>query len=339
MQVNRLVIHQLEKATGTRGVGLYHFSNSLMPVHEGVNRMYELIHDSFEKDKTRYGKYKLHIVNNAVMLNSNYYIADMTDDVFLTYTRASFTELLDKIRTESFATGGYYLFADYSTGGSRFMSIIIARKKDGFNIEWNSRGGEFEFLDTKNVNTDKLAMGYRLNVELYRARNTEDRNYVALLTNQGESISGYFLEWVNATDGINGRVQTGVLVSAIKNLTPPPSAIDEADFQSTAYDIINEYRKNNRGLINIDAISQLLYGDSSIIRTYIENELRQEIDPEIHGDTTALRRLIQIKANVKGINLTIDSSKFSSQEAEIDGDVLIIRNRELVNQIRVQQNG
>jgi nucleoid-associated protein len=338
MQVNRLVIHQLEKEARTRGTIIYHSSNFLVPVNDGVNRMYGLIHDSFEKDKTRYCKYKLAETTNAVMLNTNLYLANMTDAVFLTYTKASLSVLAAKIRSEVFATGGYYLFADYSLAGRRFMSIIIARKKDGFNIEWQGADQKFDFLDTKNVNTDKLAMGYRLNVELYNTRTTEDRNYIALLTNQGESISDYFLEWVNATDSVNGRVQTGILVGAIKNLAVPEGEND-ADFQSRAFGYIDEYRRANRGVVNVDAISQALYGDAATIKSYIENDLQTEIDPEIHADLSTLKKLIQIKARVKGIDITIDSSKFSTQEVSLEGDALIIRNRDLVSQIREQQNG
>jgi nucleoid-associated protein YejK len=182
-------------------------------------------------------------------------------------------------------------------------------------------------------------MGYRLNVELYNSRLVEDRNYIALLTTQGESISEYFLEWVNASDSINGRVQTGFVVGAIKNLPLPENEDDEADFQSRAFGYIDSYRKGNKGVINIDAISQALYGNASSIRDYIENILDKEIDPEIHADLTALKKLIQIKAKVKGIDITIDSSKFSTDEVSLENDALIIRNQDLIRQIREQQNG
>jgi nucleoid-associated protein len=189
------------------------------------------------------------------------------------------------------------------------------------------------------VNTDKLAMGYRLNVELYNVRATEDRNYIALLTTQGESISEYFLEWVNASETVNGRFQTNLLVGAIKNLPLPDDQDDAADFQSRAFESIEEYRKSNKGVINIDHISKALYGDSSIIKNYISSELKQDIDPEIHADSSALKKLIQIKARVKGIDITIDASKFSTREVTVENGVLIIRNSDLVNQIRSQQNG
>lgn len=339
MQVNRLIIHQLEKEARQRGIMLYHSSDFLMPIHEGINRLYQLIHDSFEKDKTRHCKYKVDKTSNTVMLNTNKYLENLSDDIFIAYTKASLDVLASRIRHETFATGGYYLFADYNLGTKRYMSIVIARKKDGFNFEWKDTDNRFDFIDTKNVNTDKLAMGYRLNVDQYLNRNLSERNYIALVTNQGEVISDYFLEWVNASDSVSGKIQTNILVNAIKNLSLPEGENDEADFQNRAFDCIEQYRKANKGVINIDYISRTLYGDPSAIRTAIELELNQEIDPEFHVDSGILKKLIQVKAKVKGIYLTIDSSKFSTGEVSLETDVLIIRNQELIRQIWEQKNG
>ncbi len=337
MKVHRLVIHQLEKDAKVRGIKLYNSAKKLMPINDGINRMYSLIHESFEKDKTRHCKFKTESTNNAVTLNINEYLRKSDDEVFLTYSQASLGELASAISKESFATGGYYLFADYTVTDRRYLSIIIGRKKEGFNFEWSPDKENFEFNDINNLNTDKLAMGFRINIGLFETKDTIDRNYIALVTNQGDSLSGYFLGWVNASDAVNGKIQTAVLVGAVKNLIPKEFIGEEADFLSRAFDHIDDYRKSNKGKVNIDDISQSLFGDKSIIRDYVENTLNKEIDPDIFADTSELKKLIQIKASVKGINLTIDSSKFATDEVSIVNGALIIRNSTIVNQIRSQQ--
>jgi nucleoid-associated protein YejK len=337
MQVNRLVIHQLEKEPLKREIKLYNSSKSLMPINDGVNKMYALIHESFEKDKTRYCKFKLENTTNSVMLNINTYLSSISDESFLKYTKASLDNLASNLRKEMFATGGYYLFADYELNAHKFLSIIIARKKDGFNIEWLNENQAFNFLDTKNINTDKLAMGFRLNRNFYNLTGAEDRNYIALLTNQGDSLSEYFLDWVNASETVNGKIQSDILVTALKGIGSLDENEDDADFENRAYDALISYKKANKGKVNVDRISETLYGNPATLRTYIEGTLKKDIDSDIHVDGSVLKKLIQIKANVKGISVTIDSTKFTTDEVRIVDNTLIIANSTLVNQIKAQQ--
>lgn len=336
MIVSKLAIHQLEKETKTRGIKLYNSSNSLMSPDPGINRMFEEIHKSFEMDKTRHCKFILEQNTNTVMLNTNRYLADQTDEMFLAYTKASLDNLASRIENEMFATGGYYLFADYTFNETRYFSIILARKKDGFNIEFNDRESKFDFKDTKNINTDKLAMAYRLNLGIYANRNTNDRNYMALVTNQGDKLSDYFIKWVNASEPINGKIQTNILVSALKNIGPLDPEEDETSFQNRAYHYIYDYKKANKGVVNIDKVSEYLYGDLERIRKFISEDLDKDIDPDIRPDVTALKSLIQIKAQVNGIILTIDANRFG-KDVDVEHGVLIIRNQAIINQIEEQR--
>jgi nucleoid-associated protein len=334
MLVKRLVIHQLEKESGVRDIKEYHSSKSLIPVHEGVNNMCALIHSSFEKDKTRYCKFQIQNINNTVMKNINAYMTNSSDDIFLEYSHASLDILASTIKKETFATGGYYVFSDYEVNGTRYLSIIIARKKEGFDFKWLDTQQMFDFLNGENVNTDKLAMGFRLNWPLYDTNQTQERNYIALLTNQGDKFSQYFTEWVNATDIVNAKIQSDILVNAIKNIKIDTGE-DEVEFERRAYATISSYKKSNKGKVNINNISEALYGDDQKIRTYIETQLQKEIDSEIHIDNSSLKKLVQIEASVKGINLTFDSTKFGN-EVRIEDNVLIIENNDLINQIRLQ---
>jgi nucleoid-associated protein YejK len=175
-----------------------------------------------------------------------------------------------------------------------------------------------------------------LNWPLYDAQATPVRNYVALLTNQGDKFSAYFTDWVNATDTVNAKVQSDILVNAIKNIGAPPGE-DEVEFELRAFRSIAGYRKSHKGKVNIVDISQLLFADPDRIGNYILNELQLEIDSDIFLDAASLRKLVQIEASVKGINLTFEAGKFGN-EVHIEDDLVIINSRDLVDQIRAQQS-
>ncbi|PWS30473.1 nucleoid-associated protein [Pedobacter paludis] len=156
-----------------------------MPPDPGIDRMFEEIHKSFELDKTRHCKFIPEQVTNTVMLNTEKNLLAETDEVFLSYTKASLDNLASRIENEVFATGGYYLFADYIFNETRFLCIILARKKDGFNIEFNDKASTFDFKDTKNINIYKLAMAFE---KISRELKDEKRSYFDALNQAQDKI-------------------------------------------------------------------------------------------------------------------------------------------------------
>jgi nucleoid-associated protein YejK len=63
------------------------------------------------------------------------------------------------------------------------------------------------------------------------------------------------------------------------------------------------------------------------------------IDPNFKIDNTTFKRLITIRAKVKGIELNVDYEKLNEQEVDVDIEqgIIIIRSAELAKQINDQK--
>lgn len=334
MQVNRLIIHELIKEAQSNFVD-YKSSSNLININAGIDNLIEHVHAAFEQSITKYSKFKEANTSNSVYFNINRYLnGENTDDQFVAFSKASLNELAALIQREPFATGGYYLFVDYVENGFNYISIIIARNKDAFNIKWT--GNNFNVDSTENVNIDKLAMGFRANCGLYLDKD-DTRNYIALISHQGDELSKYFIRWVNADLIIDNKANTRQLISIIKDIGAPEGYENPDEFERHVHDWIDAYRKANQNTINVDVLSEAFYGKKTAIRDYSQNTLHREIDPVFKVSISDLKRLIRYKASTKGLSVSIDIDKFIKEEVELRDGMLIIKDQTIYEELQRQR--
>ena len=264
MQVSRIIIHELVKEAHSVDVD-YKSSSNLIQVNPGIDKLVEHIHIAFDQSITKYSKFDKSNTENAVYKNIDKYLTQANDDnQFIHFSKASLSELAILISREPFATGGFYLFVDYLENGYNYIAIIIVRNKDAFNINWN--GNDFSVDETENINIEKLAMGFRINCGLYLDE-SDTRNYLALISHQGDDLSRYFTIWVNAAHVIDSRTNTRQLVGVIKEIGAPDGYENPDDFERDIYDWIDGVRKANKNVVDIDVLSEAFYGSRMFIRT------------------------------------------------------------------------
>ncbi len=98
------------------------------------------------------------------------------------------------------------------------MTVVILRKRQGFNfLRVNNI---YKVASTENLNIDKLAMGFRLNFNIFSSAKNE-RNYIALITNQQDTLSDYFIKWVAISDFLSNDKNTLEFNKIIKSIDPP----------------------------------------------------------------------------------------------------------------------
>jgi len=335
MQVKRLIIHELIKEAQSDDVQ-YKSSSNLVAINDGITKLAENIHVSFEQSITKYSKFDTSKTTNAVYRNIDKYLkTDDTDEQFITFSKTSLGDLTTLIKREPFATGGFYLFIDYIENGFNFISIIIVRNKDAFNIQWN--GADFNVGETENINIEKLAMGFRINCGLY-LDDDDSRNYLALISHQGDVLSRYFTTWVNAAYIIDNRTNTRQLIGVIKEIGAPVDYDSPDDFERNVYEWIDAYKKANKNAINVDALSDAFYGSRTYIRDYAQDNLGKEIDPIFKVSADELKKLIRFKATAKGISVSIDIERFRKEEVVLSEGMLIIKDEGIYNELLRQRN-
>ncbi|MGJ1507885.1 nucleoid-associated protein [Sphingobacterium siyangense] len=337
MKLNRIIIHELIKDAGKIEAS-FKPSTSLLTVNDGLASMIQEVHDSFEKLINSYHKFKPHSERKAVFINAHKYSnGDETDNRFYNWSKTSMRELEGEIKSVPFATGGYYVFSDYELNGLRFLSIVIVRNKEAFNIKWDPAAEMYNVDSTENINIDQMAMGFRLNVNLYKG--AASRNYIALINKKGDGASQYFKDWVCVDEGTGPKQNTNNFIDIIKKIGLPENFEGDDDvFFKHVYDTIDAEYKGNNGFVNVDRISELFYRDRARIRKYAEEEYGQELDSEFKVHTDSLKKLIRFKAAVKGLTISLDIGLFQNDTVVLKDNSVIIRNQSIYDQLLKQRN-
>lgn len=337
MKLNRLIIHEIIKESGKINVE-YIPSQHLLKTDEGLTNMMLNIHESFDKSISSYHKFKAHSQEKAIYKNARKYLkTENTDKQFLSLSRTGMRELAESLKDVPFATGGYYIFSDYEFKGYQYLSITIVRDKDAFNIKWDSNTNTYNVDTTQNINIEQMAMGFRLNMGLYKLK--DQRNYIALVNKKAEDTSQYFKDWVCVDEGTSGKLNTNNLIRIIKDLGQPENFDgDEDDFLKYVYDNIQAEQKANKGHVNVDRISELFYHDSRYLRNYAEEEYGEELDAEFKVHLASLRKLIRYRAHVKGIAVSLDVEHFQNQTVELRDNSVIIKSRSIYEQLKRQRD-
>ncbi|MBI3717593.1 MAG: nucleoid-associated protein [Sphingobacteriales bacterium] len=262
-----------------------------------------------------------------------------TEDDFYSYTINSLNDLKERIENEQFATGGYYLFADYHFDARRYVSAILLRKKSGINFQ--KVNNVFRPVEGETLNIEKIAMGFRLNYGIFIS-DDPDKNYVALITTQQDKLSGYFRKWVQAAGIISNDKNTSALVKIINSIDIP---VDEngaskypsrEEMKKAFYDVVEQSPGKS---VNLMQLSQYFYGEAQ--EQYISEYAQQNsitIDTEFKRSSTVLKKLITIRAKTPGIELNVDYDKLNANEVDVQDNIVIIRSQAIVDQINQQRN-
>lgn len=337
MKLNRIIIHELIKEAGKIEASFVPSTNLLI-INDGLTNMVQEVHESFEKLINSYHKFKPNSDHKAIFINAYKYTNDdETDHRFINWSRLGMRELEGSIKTIPFATGGYYVFLDYEINGFKFLSIVIVRNKEAFNIKWDPVTEMYNVDSTENINIDQMAMGFRLNVNLYKG--VASRNYIALINKKGDGASQYFKDWVCVDEGTGPKQNTNNFIDIIKKIGLPENFEGDDDvFFKHVYDTIDAENKGNNGFVNVDRISELFYRDRSRIRKYAEEVYGQELDSEFKVHIDSLKKLIKFKAAVKGLTITLDIGLFQNDTVVLKDNSVIIRNQSIYDQLSKQRN-
>lgn len=342
LTVNRFVIHELKKEKNNDNTELI-CSISLGIIDEFSKKLIEQIHKSFKDDpNTKHANFANtgeKVFKNQIEL----YLEDPQEVSFYEFSQKSLIQLRETIKQEPFAVGGYYIFADYVFEGKPFISVVLLRKKDGLNTV--TKNGVISVLSTQNLNIDKLGMGFRLNIGLYKNKNS-DKYYIALIAQAQDKLSKYFKEWVAAGGVIDSQKNTKQLVTIIKTISLPRERNEEDVLEETGKERYTrdefkvacyDYLKENK-IVKIQNLSEYFYGDKFYI-TLFANEMGYIIDQEFKVSMPILKELIEIKAKTDGISITIALDRLNENEVDVQEDKIIIRSLDLVKQINEQANG
>lgn len=137
-----------------------------------------------------------------------------TDEEFMALTNVAMQELYRKAESIQASSGGYILFADYSSDQTRFFIIAMIKQKEGIRLSARLEPEELTELDM-----NRLHQAARVNfgkLSAYLAASAPDRQDLSYLSfvspSVGKTAAGYFVTALGCAPGAASARATDILV-------------------------------------------------------------------------------------------------------------------------------
>lgn len=333
MILHKIVIHELKKESESNEVELI-LSDDLIPNDEDSAALIVALSASYKSDKILYaifddseGRYfpeKFNIYRDSARENQN----------FIDFSRQVIGNLETLIAPVTFATGGYFIFAEYSENGNNFIAIFLIRDVEGKIL--NKTANSFAIQTVEYIDTKNLAMACRINENRI---NSNDINYLSFTQLRQQEVSEYFKTWISIKQLESSAEYTKTLYSIISQIETPknPETNIQYDLQ-TFRDLVYDYvSKNPNKTVNIKHLSEYFYKEEDKISNYaIQNNL--SIDTEFRYNGTQLKKFVKVEINRDGINLKFSRGALNEKVrfSEENPNQIIIESESFARALRNQ---
>lgn len=333
MALSKLIVHELKKESGTTIVNLV-TSKQLIPIDNQSESLVTALLKSYSGDKILYADFDRSPGKYFPTRFDAYKQSPRTDHDFLNFTIDSLGNLVTFIQPKTLARGGYLVFTEYVNNGTNFVAIFLIRDTEGKLLK--RVDNSFEIKTIEYLDTNHLAMACKINEG--KIDNNES-NYLSFTRLRQQDVSDYFINWISVAQLESSTEYTKTLYNIINNLPLPikeetnqPFTIDEV--RHMVYQIARSNAQNN---INIQTLSEQLYGTTTVISDYAnENEI--SIDTEFRYDKNALRKFIQLSVNRDGISLKFSRGDSGTKVrfSEENPNQIIIESTNFANALRAE---
>lgn len=183
-----------------------------------------------------------------------------TDLNFIKISHIAMHRLYDKASSSPPASGGYILFSDYVSDGTRFFLIVMIKKAPGMRLSEELIPEELEQLDL-----NKLHQAARINLRKlaeYEAAEREHRrelNYLSFISPaSSKSASGYFITALGCSEGNTSNRATASLIKGSRGFFKqrPEIAENKDAFMSDLYAYLYE-KLDNKEPVRLSEVSNI----------------------------------------------------------------------------------
>lgn len=333
MNLIRAVIHEIIKQPQTNGAASF-LSELLLPINQSTVRLAQNLNGAFSNEKSSYGNFQT--IDNSFYTNFSLHQDTQTDISFLEFTRVVTDQLSVVLSRIFFAKGGFFVFCQYNLNNTNFFSVYLVRDVEGVLFNKDNVNHTFQISPVKYLDTNKLAMGARVNIEKLT---NSDNNHISLTKSNQADISDYFIEWIGMTRPESNADFTNTLFQIISSIDSPinPATgqqFEINEFREAAYELIKAAPNK---VVNLRDLSNSFFGEENTLIEFAEAK-GYELDHEFRYDGRALSKFKRINANRDGIRLSFARGDLDTKISlsDDDNELVTIRSRSLADAIRQQ---
>lgn len=308
MQLNRIIVHELIKTSGSSETELIR-SGELVEIDENSVSLVNALNKSYNNDRVLYAIFDKSEGKTFPEKFDEYRASDGGDDDFISFTRSVIGNLETLIKPITLANGGYFVFTEYVNNQNQYLGVFLIRDIEGKTLSRTENSfsiGSVEYVDTGN-----LAMACRVNIGKYES---VGENYLSLTQLRQKEISEYFKNWISIEQIESSKEYTEQLYNIISQIERPINPDTESEYEiETFRNLVYSYASSSPNrTINLRDLSQHFYNDPSTITEYaMENDI--PIDTEFRYNSRQLKRFIKLEVNRDGISFKISRGEFDDK--------------------------
>lgn len=331
MVLTKIIIHELKKERDSNEVELI-LSDEIIPIDADSIALVQALSDTYKSDKILYAVFDNSEGRYFPEKFTEYRNTKREDADFINFTRLVTGNLESIIQPIAFATGGYFIFAEYSDNGYNFVSVFLIRDVEGKIL--NRTAHSFAIQTIEYVDTKNLAMACRINENRI---DNEEINYLSFTQLRQQEVSEYFKNWISIEQLESSSDYTKSLYQIITQIVPPVNPDTEQQYElETFRNLVYNYASSSpNGTINVRDLSQHFYNSPNTISNYAEeNDI--SIDTEFRFNKTQLKKFIRLEVNRDGISLRFSRGALDEKVriSEDNPNMVIIESESFANALR-----
>lgn len=336
VSVSAIIVHYIEKTIGSKA--RLTISKEGIPCNDVKTiRLVTELNERFKNNIT-YGVFSDNEPDNEFSFQTNLttYLSESTDESLVTCTTKSMSILNNRIDAISQAKGGYLVFTKYIDKQSRnFFAIFFIRDKKS--SIFKRMENTYTIEDVDHLDTDKLAMACRLNLDKY---SQNDGNYLGFISIRQPEASDYFIDWLGVERKETNDDDSNTLLKILNKIDLPinsdGSEISREELKANAYNQISAVGKLD---LTITALSSMLFHDETKITTWADENLFT-LNTEFKPNLSILKKLIKSTIDKDRIKLTYPSSYYGDKIRidRLDPNIVIIESKESAEALRHEEN-
>ena len=341
MVVNYIIVQEIVKEQGVLEAHLIP-NDTLLPINELSIRLTENLNDRYNKK----------VINRAIFRDSEEnetvfsekfkdFNSDRSEQNFIDFSKRAINSLKIDLERVPFATGGYFVFIDYSLQSNiNYTACFLVRNTDGLIFIRNEETGEFRISEQFHIDFEKLAVGCRISLNAYNGN--ENLKYLNFITGKNEPVSDYFKDWINAYQFEDEKADSNNLIE-LMNVLPLPFKDDGTEmtrdeFKRSVFENIKA--TPNKKTVDLNTINRMFYGENNVIEEYIENN-QIPISTLFNARDNIIRRLVKFDVFADNIKISFPYELFDNETIRTDPNdenLVIIRSKNLADKIRLEEN-
>lgn len=330
MKIKNVIIHNLKKEV--KGSATIDYSTKGLDLRD--KKCHSLIEElySFFSKSIKYGIFSS---SEETIFHSKFdsYLNNSQKN-FVSFSKEVLPDLKSRVDSIPQSKGGYIIFSEIENQNESFFVIFVVRDKTG--KQFSYKNNEMEINEVIHIDTNKLAMACRINMQSYQ--NRKDR-YLSFLSTTQDETSKYFQKWIGAEAQSKSQEDTKALRSIINNIKIPEDengAVESREkFRERIYELCSKTHSKN---INLRAVSEEVWKDPD----YISNYASQNgiiINDEFTADDTELKKLHKYSILSDNIKLDFPPNYIGIKvyPDPKEDDIVIIKSKAFADKLRAEQ--